>query len=64
MKIRIVSAILAAFCVFFIFPPGNAQQPQTAQPPQSLRLYVFDCGSLNIPDISPYQFKKDPAFYN
>src|SRR5438067_1497235 len=34
------------------------QQPK-AQPPKSLRLYVFDCGSLNIPDTSPYQLKKE-----
>jgi glyoxylase-like metal-dependent hydrolase (beta-lactamase superfamily II) len=30
-----------------------------APPPKSLRLYVFDCGSLNIPDTSPYQLKKE-----
>jgi N-acyl homoserine lactone hydrolase len=30
-----------------------------AQPPKSLRLYVFDGGSLNIPDTSPYQLKKE-----
>src|SRR5215831_9900130 len=30
-------------------------QQRKAAPPKSLRLYVFDCGSLNIPDISPYQ---------
>jgi N-acyl homoserine lactone hydrolase len=30
-----------------------------AQLPKSLRLYVFDCGSLNIPDTSPYQLKKE-----
>jgi len=34
-------------------------QPRKAQPPQSVRLYVFDCGSLNIPDTSPYQLKKE-----
>jgi glyoxylase-like metal-dependent hydrolase (beta-lactamase superfamily II) len=34
-------------------------QQRRAQPPQSLRLYVFDCGSLNIPDITPYQLKKE-----
>ena len=33
-------------------------QPK-AQPPKSVRLYVFDCGSLNIPDTSPYQLKKE-----
>ena len=30
-----------------------------AQPPKTLRLYVFNCGSLNIPDTSPYQLKKE-----
>jgi N-acyl homoserine lactone hydrolase len=37
---------------------GNAGQGK-AQPPKSVRLYVFDCGSLNIPDITPYQLKKE-----
>ncbi len=27
--------------------------------PKSLRLYVFDCGSLNTPDTSPYQLTKE-----
>jgi N-acyl homoserine lactone hydrolase len=30
-----------------------------ATPPKSVRLYVFDCGSLNIPDVTPYQLKKE-----
>ena len=37
--------------------PLVISQQRKAQPPKSLRLYVFDCGSLNIPDTSPYQFK-------
>jgi len=28
-------------------------------PPKSLRLYVIDCGTLDIPDTSPYQLKKE-----
>jgi N-acyl homoserine lactone hydrolase len=32
---------------------------QRAEPPKSLRLYVFDCGTLAIPDTSPYGFKKE-----
>lgn len=32
---------------------------QKAQPPNSVRLYVFDCGKLDIPDVTPYQLKKD-----
>ncbi len=35
-----------------------AQQPR-AQPPKSVRLYVIDCGTLNIPDTSPYRLKKE-----
>ena len=27
--------------------------------PKSVRLYVFDCGSLDIPDTTPYQLKKE-----
>ena len=30
-----------------------------AQTPNSVRLYVVDCGSLNIPDTSNYQLKKE-----
>jgi len=29
-----------------------------------VRLYVFDCGSLNIPDTSPYQLKKEELATN
>src|SRR6516225_8141954 len=47
MSIRIVPAILAAaVSVAFGFPPANAQQAQKPQPPQSLRLYVLDCGKI------------------
>jgi N-acyl homoserine lactone hydrolase len=30
-----------------------------AKPPKTLRLYVLDGGTLDIPDTSPYGFKKD-----
>src|SRR5437773_5418201 len=39
-------------------PSATAEQRKT-QPPQSVRLYVFDCGSLDIPDVAPYQLKKE-----
>lgn len=29
-----------------------------AQAPSSVRLYVFDCGKLDIPDIAPYQLTR------
>jgi glyoxylase-like metal-dependent hydrolase (beta-lactamase superfamily II) len=49
--IRILPAILAAFMAFG-FPPASAQQKP--QPPQSLRLYVFDCGKIIGPGVEPY----------
>ena len=33
-------------------------------PPKSARLYVFDCGSLNIPDTSVYRLKKEDLTTN
>jgi N-acyl homoserine lactone hydrolase len=39
-------------------------QQRKAEPPKSLRLYVFDCGSLNIADTSPYQLKKEELATN
>jgi glyoxylase-like metal-dependent hydrolase (beta-lactamase superfamily II) len=52
-----------AFLILTMAPPAVAQQkkPDT---PKSVRLYVFDCGSLNIPDISPYQLKKEEIATN
>lgn len=40
--------------------------PAAAQPkaPDMLRLYVFDCGKLDIPDITPYQLKRDEIATN
>lgn len=49
---------LIALVILLAAPMARAQQ-RKAQPPKSLRLYVFDCGSLNIPDTSPYQLKKE-----
>src|SRR2546421_5566389 len=55
MSIRIVPAILAAaVSVAFGFSPANAQQPQ---PPQSLRLYVLDCGIITPTSVEAYGLK-------
>jgi N-acyl homoserine lactone hydrolase len=54
MSIRIVSAIVAAVSISFGFTPANAQQPQ---PPQSLRLYVLDCGIITPPNLDNYGLK-------
>jgi len=50
--------LIAVSAVLALVPFGFAQQHK-ARPPKSVRLYVFDGGSLNIPDTSPYQFKKE-----
>jgi glyoxylase-like metal-dependent hydrolase (beta-lactamase superfamily II) len=58
MSIRIVPAILvAAAFVAFGFPPASAQRPRNPQPPQSLRLYVLDCGIITPPNVDNYGFK-------
>src|SRR5262245_35142453 len=54
MPNRIVLAILAtAVSATLGFPLANAQQ--TA--PQSLRLYVLDCGIITPPDVDNYGLK-------
>jgi N-acyl homoserine lactone hydrolase len=55
MSIRTVPTILAAaVSVVFSLSPANAQQ---AQPPQSLRLYILDCGIITPPDVDNYGLK-------
>src|SRR5438105_15812299 len=52
-----------AFVLLMIAASAVAQQKKP-EAPKSVRLYVFDCGSLNIPDISPYQLKKEEIATN
>ena len=58
MKNKRAFLLMLAFALFAIAPFSVSQQKK-AQPPKSLRVYVFDCGSLNIPDTTPYQLKKE-----
>jgi N-acyl homoserine lactone hydrolase len=62
MKItrRIPASMLLAvlFAAPFIPSPAIAQQPK-AHSPKTVRLYVFDCARLDIPDTSPYQLRKE-----
>jgi N-acyl homoserine lactone hydrolase len=44
--------------------PSLHAQAKRAPTPKTPRLYVFDCGSLNIPDTSPYQLKKEELVTN
>jgi N-acyl homoserine lactone hydrolase len=52
--------VLLAVLAFSVL--GIAQKK--AQPPKSLRVYVIDGGSLNIPDTSPYQLKREEIATN
>jgi N-acyl homoserine lactone hydrolase len=62
-KYRVASRWCRVFSVMLlaILAIASAAIPQQhkAQPPKSLRLYVFDCGSLDVPDVSPYRLKKE-----
>lgn len=42
--------------VFILFAASVAF---AATPPKALRLYVIDCGRLDIPDTSPYRLRKE-----
>jgi N-acyl homoserine lactone hydrolase len=55
MSIRIVPGILAAAMFVAGFLPANAQQQP--QPPQSLRLYVLDCGIITPANVDAYGLK-------
>ena len=44
--------------------PAAMAQQRKAQPPNSVRLYVFDCGKLDIPDVTPYQLKREDIATN
>ena len=45
-----------AFAILAASPVATAQTK--APPPDSLRLYVFDCGKLDIPDLTPYRLTR------
>jgi N-acyl homoserine lactone hydrolase len=50
-------ATFAGLAALLFSLPLAAQQK--AKPPKTLRLYVLDGGTLDIPDTAPYGFKKD-----
>ena len=56
--------LLAMMLAILVAASSGMGQQRKAQPPKSARLYVFDCGSLNIPDTSPYQLKKEELATN
>jgi N-acyl homoserine lactone hydrolase len=55
-------SLLPALAALALASPAMSQPK--AHAPKSLRLYVFDGGSLNIPDTSPYRLKKEDLATN
>jgi N-acyl homoserine lactone hydrolase len=59
---NLVPALIAAL-VFATLPHASAQaNPSTthrAQPPRALRLYVFDCGTIHVADLSRFSLKPE-----
>jgi glyoxylase-like metal-dependent hydrolase (beta-lactamase superfamily II) len=58
MKPRIFPLLLTAAAIAVAVLPAAVAQTRKAAPPGSVRLYVFDCGQLDIPDVSPYQLTR------
>jgi N-acyl homoserine lactone hydrolase len=58
VSFRHVLMIFAATLGMLLSTVAVAQQ-QRAKPPQSMRLYVFDCGSLNMSDPGRYSLKRE-----
>lgn len=54
--------MLLVIAVLLVVPVGAVAEAAT--PPANLRLYVFDCGRLDIPDITPYQLQRDEIATN
>jgi N-acyl homoserine lactone hydrolase len=58
-----LTATLIAALVFATLPRAAAQaNPSTthrAQPPRALRLYVFDCGTIHVADLSRFSLKPE-----
>jgi N-acyl homoserine lactone hydrolase len=57
------AALCSAMFVLAAAPSASAQS-RPPQAPKSPRLYVFDCGTLNLPDPERYQLKRDEIVTN
>jgi N-acyl homoserine lactone hydrolase len=51
-----------ALLLLLAAPSANAQKHP--EPVKSLRLYVFDCGTLDMPDVGRYNFKREELATN
>ena len=58
MKARLLGLIVLVAAIVPSASQLATAQQRKAQLPNSVRLYVFDCGKLDIPDITPYQLTR------
>jgi N-acyl homoserine lactone hydrolase len=56
---RNIALIVAFLLVFLIAPLAARAEHKPPPPPKSLRLYVFNCGSLDISDPERFRFHKE-----
>src|SRR3954469_7353223 len=58
MKTRLFNTVLG---VFVIVSAGvaAAQTHKAPKPPKSVRLYIFDCGTIHTTNGDPYSLKKE-----
>src|SRR5688572_2358001 len=64
MSTRTLRALMFTMAAVLALSPMSMAQQRRVQPPQSVTLYVFDCGQLNIADISVYQLKREEIATN
>ena len=64
MTTKTLRALIAIIGTILALPLASMAQPVRPQPPNSVRLYMFDCGQLNIADISVYQLKREEIATN
>lgn len=60
MRTRFLQLSLVLLLAIFAAP----QRAGAAAPPDTLRLYVFDCGKLDIPDVTPYGIPREQMSTN
>ncbi len=58
------AAINRIFMIMAVLVWAGPVVAQPPEPPDSVRLYVLDCGKLDIKDITPYQLKRDELTTN
>ena len=64
MSVKALRLTIVMMLAILVGSPMAMAQQRKAQAPDTLRLYVFDCGKLDIPDITPYQLTREQIATN